>query len=308
MMAPELDVDAYVRRLSRDELAIFLFHGVVDGHREGVRNYTRKHLERDDFEKLVRTLADRGVALSMDDVLARLRGGGAFPSGAYAITFDDGFANNLEVAAPVLEASATPATFYVTTRFVAENRMSWIDRIEYAVNATSIGSASLPDGSSVSFDDATSKVATLDRVRATVKTSPDLDVDRFVESFCAQLGARPVDHLDGPLDRKLTWPEVSALASHELFTVGGHSRTHAILSFLDDARLADEVDGSLADLERHAGVPAHHFSYPEGLAHCYSPYVVDRVRDAGVEICPTAIDGTNRPGADPFHLRRINVA
>lgn len=307
-MHAELDVDRYVGRLSRDQLAIFLFHGVVDGTREGVRNYTRKHLQRHDFEKLVRALADHGVAISMDDVLGHLREGRRFPPGAYAITFDDGFANNLEVAAPVLEASATPATFYVTTRFVADNRMSWIDRIEYAVNTTPAGSASLPDGSSVTFDDEASKLVALDRVRATVKTSPDLDVEGFVESFCAQLGAPAVDHLDGPLDRKLSWPEVSALAAHELFAVGGHSRTHAILSFLDHEQLTQEIDGSLIDLETHVGVSTHHFSYPEGLAHCYSPTVVERVRAAGVAICPTAIDGTNAPGADPFHLRRINVA
>ncbi len=47
-------------------------------------------------------------------------------------------------------------------------------------------------------------------------------------------------------------------------TIGSHSRTHAKLTSLDDARLADELDGSIADLERELGTRPTSFCYPYG--------------------------------------------
>ncbi len=120
-------------RLHDDHLAIFLFHGVVPEASTGVRNYHGKHLARDVFSRGIETLAVTGTALSMDEVLEHLDTNRPFPRRAFAVTFDDGFANNLEVAAPVLEASGVPATVYITTQFVDDNAMSWIDRIEQCV-------------------------------------------------------------------------------------------------------------------------------------------------------------------------------
>jgi hypothetical protein len=56
------------------------------------------------------------------------------------------------------------------------------------------------------------------------------------------------------------------------------------------------------------GEPVRHYSYPEGLAHCYSPAVIAALRERGVVCCPTALPGTNPVGTDLFELRRYLVA
>ena len=94
----------------------------------------------------------------------------------------------------------------------------------------------------------------------------------------------------------------------DLMNIGGHSHTHAILSFLSPAALNNEINTSLRLLQDKAGVASTHYSYPEGLAHCYSDAVISELKKFGVQCCPTAIDGVNRPGIDPFHLNRIMVA
>jgi peptidoglycan/xylan/chitin deacetylase (PgdA/CDA1 family) len=289
-------------------LTIFLFHGVIERQQHQVRNYTRKHLPVADFEAMLEGVGRAGRAMSMDDVVGICRSGESFPKGAFAITFDDGFENNLTVARPVLSRLGIPATVYVTSGFIDENAMSWIDRIEYAMELVSTGVLTLPwSEGSVSFTTTAEKIAVLGDIRTHVKSMPDLDVDAFVSGVFRQLNMEEVRSSTEQLDQKMTWDQVREWCG-DGFSVGGHSHSHAILSFLSPSELAREIDVSLKMLSEKAGIVTPHYSYPEGLAHCYSDSVIRMLKDRGITCCPTAIDGINQPGADPFHLRRVMVS
>ena len=112
---------------------------------------------------------------------------------------------------------------------------------------------------------------------------------------------------DEDLDLKMNWQQLRELNALPGATVGGHSHTHAILSFLDPQTLAGEINTSLSLLRNRAAIGPRHYSYPEGLAYCYSPAVVDMLRQHGVRCCPSAEDGTNTPTTSPFELKRIFV-
>jgi len=291
----------YGDMLAQDTFAIFLFHGVLEHPRPGIRNYTAKHLPLDRFEEVLDDLLRRGTPVTMDAVAD----GGAVPPQAFAVTFDDGFANNLTVAAPALEARGIPATFYVTTGFVDEGGASWIDQIEQALDAAPAPRLSLPFGERTCRDDA-ERIALLEEIRAYVKSGEGGDPYAFADGVCTQLGAGKLAP-DPGLDVKLSWDDVAALHRSELFTVGGHGHTHRVLEHLDDAALAREVDVSLRLLSDHLGEPVNHYSYPEGLAGCYSERVINVLRTRGIVCAPTAEPGVNSPGDDAFRLKRIAV-
>jgi peptidoglycan/xylan/chitin deacetylase (PgdA/CDA1 family) len=293
-----------VELLGEDHLVVFLFHGVVERQQWQVRNYTRKHVLRSYFESVVNSLADAGAAVSMDEVAT----GEALPPRAFAVTFDDGFENNLSVAAPVLADERVPATFYVTTNFVEHNLMSWIDQIELCLETTRVGRLKLPwEATPRGIASTTDRIKALDEIRTHVKSDPAVHVDTLVEEICEQCDRPVTASTSDPLDQKLSWDQVRELSNHELFTVGGHSHTHANLAFLDRPTLQVEIDTSLELLHRKAGVGPRHYSYPEGLAHCYNREVVTELRSRGVICCPTAIEGVNLPGEDLFELRRVAV-
>ncbi len=297
------------RRLTQDgSLTIFLFHGVVDDQRHEVRNYTRKHLPAAEFRAMLETVGRVGHAMSMDEVVRTCHSGEPFPKGAFAITFDDGFENNLTVARPILNQFGIPATVYVTSRFIDENGMSWIDRIEYAVEVVRAGILKFPwSQKTFSFATVTEKKAILHDIRVHVKSTPELDIDAFVSDIFRQLDVEEIRSSNEQLDKKMTWSQVRDWCAGG-FLIGGHSHTHAILSFLSPFRLEREIDVSLAMMSEKAGIVTPHYSYPEGLAHCYSEDVIQILKDRGITCCPTAIDGINQPGADPFHLRRVMVS
>jgi peptidoglycan/xylan/chitin deacetylase (PgdA/CDA1 family) len=300
-------VTAYAGHLRDDALAIFLFHGVVAEPTDGVRNYTRKHLDAATFGAVVGELAAAGEPVSMDDVVAAHEGGAALPPRAFAITFDDGFRNNLTVAAPILERAGVPATFYVTTGFVAGNGASWIDTVEAALAASTADELVLPWESTARPSATTAqRIAVAEEVRRVVKSTPELDPYAVAEEIAAAAGTPRLEP-DPELDDKLTWDEVRELAAQQRFIVGGHSHTHRVLSFLDAEELEREVAVSTTMLAEALGAPVRHYSYPEGLEHCYSDAVIAALRRHGVVCAPTAIAGVNPPGADLFELRRIAV-
>lgn len=294
-------------RLSDDHIAIYLLHGVIERQRHQVRNYTRKHLELRRFLDLLSGLRAGGTCISMD-ALAEARSMADLPRRPFALTFDDGFENNLTVAAPALKEFGMSATFYVTTRFVDENAMSWIDRIEHCIERTPRADVRVPwRPTTVAFGDIPSKIEFLEEVRRHVKSDPEIDVETLIQSIHRDCAQSIVTESEDPLDRKLSWQQVRELASDHNFIVGGHSHQHNILSFLSEDELRAEIGTSLAMLSGKANVGAKHYSYPEGLTHCYSQIVIDVLKSFGVRCCPTAIEGVNCPGDDLFQLKRIMV-
>lgn len=289
--------------LREDTLTIFLLHGVAERAERPVRNYTGKHLSAERFGAFCRELlASGGVPLTADAAVAALVAEAELPSRAFLLSFDDGFRNNLTVAAPILQALGIGAVFYATTRFVDEDAASWIDLIEDAVDRTEVPELPLPWGVRSTAD----RIGLLDEIRRVVKGRADLDPYAVAELVMGAAGTgdfRP----DPELDAKLTWQELRVLDGLPGCTVGGHSHTHRILSHLSPDELAADLDRSFALLDAALGRRVRHYSYPEGLAHCYSDAVIAALRARGVVCCPTAEPGTNRVGDDLFRLRRVEV-
>ena len=85
------------------------------------------------FQEQLEVLAARYHVVSLHELAHGIRGRrrGALP---VAITFDDGYADNLHAALPRLEARGLPATFFITTGYVDSGRAFWWDELEQLVS------------------------------------------------------------------------------------------------------------------------------------------------------------------------------
>jgi len=291
--------------LSDDGLTILLFHGVIEQQTHPVRNYLGKHLEACYFDAMLRKLLEHGKPMSMDEVNALCEAGEPYPARSFTVTFDDGFENNHRIAAPILKGLGIPATFFVTTGFVDENRMSWIDRIEYAIENATREDLKLPWLKTPQRIASTAgKISALELIRAKVKSDRKIDISALIASIFEQTNVDFCDKGEGPLDLKMSWDQVRDLAHDPLFTIGGHGQNHAILSFLDEVQLAAELDESLSAL-RERGITIRDYAYPEGQSHCYSESVINALRQRGIRSALTAIAGVNRVETNPFELFRV---
>ncbi len=296
----------YASLLAPDTYPILLFHGVVPRHEHEIRNYNRKHISTDRFIAVLRELSAKGTSIAMPDVVAMARGDMALPYRAFAVTFDDGFANAVAIAAPILAELRIPATFYITTAFVERGGGSWTDLLEQAVEACSSFRLSVPLPVEGRFSTRDEKIRLLEELRRIVKRDPAVDPYELANELWRQLGVSDLEP-DPMLDIKMSWTQVRALAATNGFTVGGHGDTHRILTFLSPTELEREIATSISLLRDYVGGPIEHYSYPEGLAHCYSDDVIAALRRHGIHCAPTAEPGVNRARDDLFRLKRIQV-
>lgn len=295
--------------LTSDGLAIFLFHGVIKKSIYRIRNYTNKHIETNAFEQCVKRLSSVGHAMSMDDVLASMLSGDSPPPNSFAITFDDGFENNLSEAAPILKKYNVPACFYVASGFIEKNGMSWIDQVELCIERFSPKELIMPwQTRPYSLSNIELEKSFLDEVRRNVKGNKNINPNEIVQTIYNQCGKKVITSGDGPLDQKLTWEQVRELSRDPLFTVGAHTHTHAILGYLDRAQMKIEIDIPIQMLKSKGGVSeVRHFSYPEGFQGSFTGETIELLKARGVVCSPTAIKGVNRASSDPFRLFRIMV-
>ena len=292
--------------LNDDSFVIFLFHGVVSKSNYEIRNSNKKHMESNLFAKCMKILSERGRSFSMNDLLYFHNRKKNLPPKSFAVTFDDGFENNLSIASPILYDFKIPATIYITTEFIEQNTMSWIDRIEFALENTFFETLNADWlKKKITIKDRESKLKLLNMIRNYVKNTKEVNPNIFATEICNQLGFSKITSSDDPIDKKMNWKQVYEAGKSDFLTIGGHSHTHQILSFLDSSQLAYELDTSINLLKDKADIKPIHYSYPEGLKHCYSENVINELRKRGVVCSPTAINGTNNITEDLFHLKRV---
>ena len=294
-------------RRSRSELCILLYHGVTDVPSQGIENYSGKHMEAEESRRQMTHVRDECQVLSMDEVSALCAEGRPFPERAVAVTFDDAFENVATTAFPIMEELGLPFTFYVSTGLVDSETMFWVDVVEDCLNRSHAPAVRLPlMEAEFQLDSSEARIGACERIKAWCKAADVAGKDAVVRSLVAQTGVEPLVTSSANY-RKVTWEQLSALGGSPLVILGGHTHSHNIMSRMDDATLADEIDTSLDLLARHLDRPIRHYSYPEGQSTHYDERVVQALRARGVVCSPSAITGLNPPGISPFHLRRVMV-
>ena len=218
--------DRLAMRLGDGHIAIFLFHGVIKKQTHTVRNYTRKHIELEWFARCIQRLNSEGTCLTMDQVLHHCKSNDATPPKAFAITFDDGFENNLSIAAPVLYAEKVPATIYITTSFVENNSMSWIDRIEQAVEETKLSKLKTHwSGEIYDLSTIEKRITFLREVRNYAKGSSIGSPIGLADELCSELGDMDSQECCDSLDKKISWEQIKSMHSSDLISFDGDRKS-----------------------------------------------------------------------------------
>ncbi len=86
--------------------------------------------------------------------------------------------------------------------------------------------------------------------------------------------------------------------------IGAHTCSHARLTELDDAGLADEVERSKTELGAIVGQPVQSFAYPYGE---YDDRAIEAVRRAGYAGACTTCPGWALRDNDPLLIRRVSI-
>jgi peptidoglycan/xylan/chitin deacetylase (PgdA/CDA1 family) len=111
----------YARKFEAN-MTVVTFHRVTDEIPEdGLTCSSRK------FAQFCSFFRRHFTVLSLADQIQQYHAGKSL-GGTLSITFDDGYLNNLEVAAPILKSHSLPATFFVTTGFIGSEVVPYWDK------------------------------------------------------------------------------------------------------------------------------------------------------------------------------------
>jgi peptidoglycan/xylan/chitin deacetylase (PgdA/CDA1 family) len=255
-----------------------------------------------EFERQMRFVAERRLAVSIDEVLAAQVGGNALAERAVLVTFDDAYPDFATLAWPVLRRFAIPAVLFVPTGFPGQpGRTFWWERLYDVLRHAGRGAIASTRFGELRLGDIDAAAGAYRSLRAHLKALPTQDIEEFVDELTATLGA-PMSH-----GSTLEWADLRTLASEGL-SLAPHSVNHPLLPGLDDDTLAAEILGSTAELQAQTGASLPVFAYPSGA---HDDRVVAAVKAAGFAAAFTTVRGVNRlegRATDRWlRLRRINV-
>lgn len=100
---------------------VLMYHSVC---RNAGRDLFNLHVDPERFEAQIATLAATYQIVSLTEI-GRDIGAGSLRPNTLAVTFDDGYANNLSIAAPVLQKFNVPATLFICTGFLGRDAFWW---------------------------------------------------------------------------------------------------------------------------------------------------------------------------------------
>ncbi len=234
---------------------------------------------------------------------------------AFGVSFDDGYADNLHLAAPLLESLRIPATVFLNTDFVGTDRLFWWERLGEALRASRAESLdvaacapelrarwSLPERLPLASD-AQRESAHWQLSMALMRTPP-AEIEAALRALAGAAHAKlPERGRAAPL---LDWDQVRELRRRG-FELGAHTRSHANLAQLDAAECEAEVLGSVERLAAELDAPVATFAYPYGGPEHQSEAARSAIARSGCEAAFTTELGAVRPGSDPLRLPRMGL-
>jgi peptidoglycan/xylan/chitin deacetylase (PgdA/CDA1 family) len=211
------------------------------------------------FQEQIDLVARHYEPVTLDDLAAFVRGERTMPRRCVAVTFDDGFADNFEIAAPILNRAGIKAAFYITVGCIEPERLPWFSRLRHVFGTTRQQTWWDPTRQRLwrLTDPQQRRQAHRSAAEAGARTTGSAQ-EELVARLEAELGVTTL-----ALTRRLmmTWEQIREL-HRQGHLIGAHTLTHPNLAHVPTDEMAREVAESKRRLEEVLKAPVRHFSYP----------------------------------------------
>lgn len=295
------------RRFGPYRIVILRYHSVRDELYAGVNVIPSSIVRSTEiFAGQMELIARHYSPVTMDDIVACLHGGRSLPKNAVAVTFDDGYTDNCDIAAPILDRVGFPAAFYVMLDSIGTDAPPWYCRTLRAFSHTKLlqwydaeDNVTRPLRNAVERREA--RLIANRRCASRIGSSQRQTVARIEN----ELQVEPFSSSPGLM---MDWEHVRCLRDRG-HLIGSHTLSHPNLALLEPDNVMTELTDSKSLLEAKLAQSVIHFSYPNPIVQ---PHWTENTRAAlqqvGYETAVTSSDGAVTQKDNPFSLQRIAVA
>lgn len=268
--------------------------------------------------------------IPMSVISESLRAGAAVETGA-AITFDDGYRDNLLEAAPILRSTGTPATIFSTTgRDERAGEFFWdeMDRIFLSPGRLprqlSLGTSALQVQMDLgAFADYTDAQAEAHRDWNVLQTDDPTPRQRAYREFCIRLHALTVSDRAAALQalrqwagfhpgvrethRMMSWDDLQEESRSSSIEFGGHTVDHPRLSSEAAVAQRQQMTTNHQAITSATGRAPRGFAYPFGTRRDYTAETISLVKECGFEFACSNFPGRVVGNTDPHQIPRYIV-
>jgi len=283
--------------------AILMYHSVRDNPEPYANSIGTGILHATSvFERQMELVARHFNPVTINDIRLFLAAEKPLPRRAVAVTFDDGYVDNAEIAAPILDRFGIRGSFYLTVSLIGAKNAPWFCRLRHV-----FGTARKPQwlslkGQAMPLTNPQERNAAL---LSAFNSCASLAGTSLEQTVCALESDLEVEPLNGGTRFMMDWNQARALqkAGH---IVGCHTMTHPNVAQVPTDVAYQELVTAKQKLEAQMGAPVQHFSYPHpALNPHWSEGTVAITKEAGYQTAVTTTPGPVRTGDHPLKLMRI---
>jgi peptidoglycan/xylan/chitin deacetylase (PgdA/CDA1 family) len=250
------------------------------------------------FSKLTEWLARLTKIVDLSDAAKSIRAG-TFQGRAAAITFDDGYKDNFDLARKILKNKGIPATFFIPVYPIDNAEPYWWDQLYNA--AVRDLPAFIKWLKSSGHGHLAAEQPLKPFCRSIVQYLNGLgNAERlaFLSDMSGQFGDYEGERL------LMSWDEIRQMHKQG-FSIGSHSLSHIPLTDLTQEQAKIEIEQSKAALSEKIGAEISGFCYPRGA---WTPAISEMTKDAGYAYSVTTMFGSNTAGCNLYGLARRNMS
>jgi peptidoglycan/xylan/chitin deacetylase (PgdA/CDA1 family) len=253
-----------------------------------------------DFTWQMEILKNHFQVLPLSEAISKLKSQ-TLPARAACITFDDGYADNLHLAAPVLASLGLPATVFVATDYLDGGIMFNDITLEvvrqFKGDQLDLTAAGIDQRYTIG--DTTSRLAAWRAITSQLKYLPVEERQNRAMQCADMTGTRL------PRDLMLKSEELVKLKASGV-DIGAHTHRHPILKTCSDDMAAKEISDNKSTLQQILGHDIELFAYPNGVPlQDYSKRDRQLVKQQGFKAAVSTSAGTSRCDSDIYQLNRF---
>ncbi len=281
---------------------IFMIHRVYEsgngghGHSTAYLSQCLQHLQ-----------AKKYNILSLAELAQLIESREQVPKRSVVFTADDGFIDQAQLGGALFSQYDAPMTFFVISSFLDRQIWPWDDQVKYIVNSTKRSSIDTfyPSGDRLNVNLAFTqreRKTVYELIRTTLKKQAQSGVYDWLPKLfdAAEVeppGKIPDDYLP------MQWSDAQKLIN-DGHSVAPHTKTHRILSQLDDSDSRSEILGSIETLANRLNGASNLFAYPTGRAIDYGSREIDVLKNAGIQAAVSTTAGAVGASSPQFELPR----
>ncbi len=291
-----------VAGLRHSSAAILMYHSVVENPAQLDNLLGGIPHSREVFRSQMELLAQKFRPISLDEVRRCLQESRELPSRSVVVTFDDGYSDNYEIAAPILNEAGIPATFYVTVECADQRKLPWPSRLRFAFQTTEKESWTDFSGKLwILGSKSERETALLASCDECCKLSGEFQAE-YLLRVEAQLDARvPPD----TGDLMMSYDQMRALVAQG-HIIGSHTMSHPNMAYVGPEDAHRELAESKIRLENELNSEVAHFSYPcPALSPHWTEQTVKTSGNCGYITAVTTDRGLVHKGDNLLRLPRV---